>query len=60
MICCRSNRFTKIPAAALAAATGQDGTEMTVVFDAGQNSGANFAVLAETPSTRTMFIGNSG
>jgi transposase len=34
--------------AALAAATGQDGTEMTVVFDAGQNSEANFAVLAGT------------
>src|SRR5512135_3327810 len=33
--------------AALAAA-GQDGTEMTVVFDAGQNSGANFALLAGT------------
>ena len=34
--------------AALAAAAGQDGTEMTVVFDAGQNSGANFALLAGT------------
>jgi len=34
--------------AALAAATGQDGTEMTVVFDAGQNSEANFALLAGT------------
>jgi len=34
--------------AALAAAAGQDGTEMTVVFDAGQNSEANFAVLAGT------------
>ncbi len=33
---------------ALAAATGQDGTEMTVVFDAGQNSEANFALLAGT------------
>lgn len=32
--------------AALAAAAGQDGTEMTVVFDAGQNSEANFALLA--------------
>ncbi len=32
----------------LAAAAGQDGTEMTVVFDAGQNSEANFAVLAGT------------
>ena len=34
--------------AALAAAAGQDGAEMTVVFDAGQNSEANFAVLAGT------------
>jgi transposase len=34
--------------AALAAAAGQQGTEMTVVFDAGQNSEANFAVLAGT------------
>ncbi len=34
--------------AALAAATGEDGTEMTVVFDAGQNSEANFALLAGT------------
>jgi transposase len=33
---------------ALAAAAGQNGTEMTVVFDAGQNSEANFAVLADT------------
>ena len=33
---------------ALAAAAGQDGTEMTVVFDAGQNSEANFALLAGT------------
>src|SRR5206468_5342668 len=32
--------------AALAAAAGQRGTEMTVVFDAGQNSEANFALLA--------------
>jgi transposase len=32
--------------AALAAAAGQDGAEMTVVFDAGQNSEANFALLA--------------
>jgi transposase len=32
----------------LAAAAGQDGTEMTVVFDAGQNSEANFALLAGT------------
>jgi hypothetical protein len=34
--------------AALAAATGQGGAEMTVVFDAGQNSEANFALLAGT------------
>jgi transposase len=34
--------------AALAAAAGQDGTEMTVVFDAGQNSEANFTLLAGT------------
>ena len=34
--------------AALAAAAGQHGTEMTVVFDAGQNSEANFALLAGT------------
>jgi hypothetical protein len=34
--------------AALAVAAGQDGTEMTVVFDAGQNSEANFALLAGT------------
>jgi transposase len=34
--------------ATLAAAAGQDGAEMTVVFDAGQNSEANFAVLADT------------
>ena len=34
--------------AGLAAAAGQDGTGMTVVFDAGQNSGANFALLAGT------------
>jgi transposase len=34
--------------AALAAAAGQDGTEMTVVFDAGQNCEANFALLAGT------------
>jgi transposase len=32
--------------AALAAAAGQQGTQMTVVFDAGQNSEANFALLA--------------
>ncbi len=37
--------------AAITAATGQppcDGTDMTVVFDAGQNSEANFAHLADT------------
>ena len=34
--------------AALAAAAGQRGTEMTVVFDAGQNSEDNFARLAGT------------
>jgi transposase len=34
--------------AVLAAAAGQQGTEMTVVFDAGQNSEANFALLAGT------------
>ena len=33
---------------ALAAAAGQLGTDMTVVFDAGQNSEANFALLAGT------------
>jgi transposase len=32
----------------LAAAAGHPGTEMTVVFDAGQNSDANFAELATT------------
>ena len=32
----------------LAAAAGQDGAEMTVVFDAGQNSEANFALLVGT------------
>jgi transposase len=32
----------------LAAAAGHPGTEMTVVFDAGQNSDANFADLATT------------
>ena len=34
--------------AVLAAAAGQQGTEMTVVFDAGQNSEANFTLLAGT------------
>ena len=34
--------------ASLAAAAGQPGTEMTVVFYAGQNSEANFALLAGT------------
>src|SRR5216683_769571 len=36
--------------AALAAAAGQQGTEMTVVFDAGQNSEANFALPASARS----------
>jgi transposase len=40
---------------ALATATGQDGTEMTVVFDAGQNSQANFATLA---GTRLHYVGS--
>src|SRR5680860_497623 len=34
--------------AALAAGRGSTGTDMTVVFDAGQNSKANFALLAGT------------
>jgi len=34
--------------AELAAAAGHPGTDMTVVFDAGQNSDANFAELAAT------------
>ena len=34
--------------AAICAASGQEQAEMTVVFDAGQNSGANFAHLAGT------------
>ena len=34
--------------AVLAAAAGQDGSEMTVVFDAGQKSEASFALLAAT------------
>lgn len=41
--------------AALAAATGQHGTEMTVVFDAGQNSQANFALLA---GTKLHYVGS--
>jgi transposase len=41
--------------AALAAAAGQGGTEMTVVFDAGQNSEANFALLA---STNLHYVGS--
>src|SRR6266700_3896677 len=40
---------------ALAAAAGQQGTEMTVVFDAGQNSGANFALLARS---RLRYVGS--
>ena len=41
--------------AALAAAAGQQGTEMTVVFDAGQNSEANFALLA---GTKLRYVGS--
>jgi transposase len=41
--------------AALAAAAGQGGTEMTVVFDAGQNSEANFALLA---ATKLHYVGS--
>jgi transposase len=41
--------------AALAAAAGQGGTEMTVVFDAGQNSEANFALLA---GTKLHYVGS--
>jgi len=41
--------------AALAAAAGQQGTEMTVVFDAGQNSEANFALLA---GTKLHYVGS--
>ena len=41
--------------AALAAAAGQRGTEMTVVFDAGQNSEANFALLA---GTKLHYVGS--
>ena len=40
---------------ALAAATGHPDTEMTVVFDAGQNSQANFAELADT---RLHYVGS--
>jgi transposase len=40
---------------ALATAAGQHGTEMTVVFDAGQNSEANFATLADT---RLHYVGS--
>ena len=44
--------------AALAAAAGQPGTEMTVVFDAGQNSEANFALLAaHEPALRGVGAG---
>lgn len=39
----------------LAAATGHPGTDMTVVFDAGQNSDANFAELADT---RLHYVGS--
>jgi transposase len=41
--------------ATLAAAAGQQGTEMTVVFDAGQNSEANFALLA---GTKLHYVGS--
>jgi hypothetical protein len=41
--------------AVLAAAAGQQGTEMTVVFDAGQNSEANFALLA---GTKLHYVGS--
>src|SRR5487761_1540456 len=41
--------------AGLAAAAGQGSTEMTVVFDAGQNSEANFALLA---STNLHYVGS--
>jgi transposase len=41
--------------AALAAAAGQGGTEMTVIFDAGQNSEANFALLA---GTKLRYVGS--
>ena len=41
--------------AALAAAAGQQGAEMTVVFDAGQNSEANFALLA---GTKLHYVGS--
>jgi transposase len=41
--------------AELAAAAGHPSTEMTVVFDAGQNSDANFAVLA---GTRLHYVGS--
>ena len=41
--------------AAICAASGQQPAEMTVVFDAGQNSGANFAHLAGTgPALRRV------
>ncbi len=39
----------------LAAAAGHPGTDMTVVFDAGQNSDANFAELA---ATRLHYVGS--
>lgn len=41
--------------AALAAAAGQDDTEMTVVVDAGQNSEANFVLLA---GTKLPYVGS--
>jgi len=41
--------------AAICAASGQEPAEMTVVFDAGQNSAANFAQLA---GTRLRYVGS--
>src|SRR5260221_530212 len=41
--------------AAICAASGQEPAEMTVVFDAGQNSGASFAHLA---GTRLRYVGS--
>ncbi len=48
MVCIRTLRD-------LAAAAGQRGTEMTVVFDAGQNSEASFALLA---GTKLHYVGS--
>src|SRR6266571_5506382 len=41
--------------AAICAASGQEPAQMTVVFDAGQNSAANFAYLA---GTRLRYVGS--